>query len=106
MQALRAAANGGSGSRGAEADGCGEFEILFTRPVTGTTSGSGTVGGALILSEERALEMLPQASPQLFDVLRREIAHKVLHPDLDWAELQKWAAQPPAPQRPPPANSN
>ena len=106
VQALRAAANGGSGSRGAEADGCGEFEILFTRPVTGTTSGSGTVGGALILSEERALEMLPQASPQLFDVLRREIAHKVLHPDLDWAELQKWAAQPPAPQRPPPANSN
>ena len=39
---------------------CNEFEILFSRPATGTECGSGTVGGALILSEERAQEMLPQ----------------------------------------------
>ena len=91
----------------AEAEACGEFEILFTRPVTGTECGSGTVGGALILSEERALQMLPQASPQLFDVLRREIANKVLHPDLDWTQLEAAALQPlVAPQQPPPRSDN
>ena len=39
---------------------CNEFEMMFSRPATGTECGSGTVGGAMILSEERAQEMLPQ----------------------------------------------
>jgi hypothetical protein len=71
----------GPRGKGIDAQSCSDFEIFFTRPTTGTEGGSGTVGGALILSEERAQEMLPQATKQYFDILRRKVSAKILHPE-------------------------
>lgn len=57
-----------------------DFEMTFTYPLTGTGSGRGTVGGALVLVEGQKLN--PEASSEYFEALRREVAKKIIHPDL------------------------
>ena len=65
-----------------------DFEFRFIRPITGTESGSGTVGGALVLSEERALQVVPETSVDYFASLKNEITAKIIHPDL--GSLKLW----------------
>lgn len=61
-----------------------EYEISFTRPTTGTQFGSGTVGGALVLSVDSNL--IEKAVPVRKEMVKRvvdAIKSKINHPEID-----------------------
>lgn len=78
-------------------DSMSDIQLTFTSPLSGTGTGRGTVGGALILSEFTAQRLVPDASPEYFASLKRELSKKITHPDLshlktkaDTATRRKW----------------
>ena len=64
-----------------------DIQLSFTSPLSGTETGRGTVGGALILSEHTAHRLVPDASPQYFAVLKNELERRIIHPDLSHLEI-------------------
>ena len=59
-----------------------DFQLTFTSPLSGTGTGRGTVGGALILRENTAQRLIPGASPKFFAAMRREVGKRIVHPNL------------------------
>lgn len=59
-----------------------DFQLSFIKPLTGTETGRGTVGGALILKEQNARKLKPLATADFFAAMRADIAKRIVHPDL------------------------
>ena len=59
-----------------------DFQLSFIKPLSGTETGRGTVGGALVLSEHKAQKLKPLASAAFFAAMRADIAKRIVHPDL------------------------
>lgn len=59
-----------------------EYEILFLRPETGTSHGSGTVGGALIVEVDESDQILPNMDKDIVLTIANAIKRKVVHPVL------------------------
>ena len=71
-----------------------DIQLTFTSPLSGTGTGRGTVGGALILAEHTAQRLVPKASPAYFAALRSELNRRIKHPDLSHLKAEMAARKP------------
>ena len=71
-----------------------DVQLTFHSPLSGTGTGRGTVGGALILSERTAKRLVPAATSEYFAAVRKELARKIVHPDLSHLKGQSSQRRP------------
>lgn len=71
-----------------------DFQLTFTSPLTGTGTGRGTVGGALILNEHTARRLISSATPDFFKLIRAEVSKRIVHPDISHIQLKSSSKRP------------